>query len=128
MAFQIPSVEALSTPRDTGPAHTEDSLVSALHAAFHNWSHHNSGHTNGNPDDIVPTPPSFHKERDRDKHMSLEIALNSDVLLLKGTGVDVEPALMSGNVVLHLAEATSIREITLQFRGKAILSLNPSDP
>ncbi|KAI0339921.1 hypothetical protein BDW22DRAFT_1335586 [Trametopsis cervina] len=52
-------------------------------------------------------------------HPAVEIAVTSDVLVLRGTGVDVAPALLSGNVVLHLTEPTSIKEITLSFRGKA---------
>jgi arrestin-related trafficking adapter 4/5/7 len=66
-----------------------------------------------------------------DKHdrfqPTLEISLTQEVLTLKGTGVDVEPALLSGNVVLHLSEPTSIREITLTFRGKARLPASASD-
>lgn len=56
------------------------------------------------------------KERPR-----LEIILDKDCIFLKGTGVDVEPARLSGHVALYLAESTSIKEITLQFRGKARL-------
>ncbi|KAG2744806.1 hypothetical protein P692DRAFT_20742687, partial [Suillus brevipes Sb2] len=48
----------------------------------------------------------------------IDIILDSDVLALKGTAVDIEPALLSGHVVLTLSEATSIKEINLQFRGK----------
>lgn len=50
---------------------------------------------------------------------AVDIVVASDTLVLRGTGVDVNPALMSGNVVLYLSEPTAIREITLQFRGKA---------
>ncbi|KAJ2922575.1 hypothetical protein H1R20_g14527, partial [Candolleomyces eurysporus] len=50
---------------------------------------------------------------------SVDIVLDAPYLTLKGTGPDVEPTRLSGNVVLHLTEATSIKEITLQFRGKA---------
>ncbi|KAJ2919924.1 hypothetical protein MD484_g452, partial [Candolleomyces efflorescens] len=50
---------------------------------------------------------------------SVEIVLDAPYLTLKGTGPDVEPTRLSGNVVLHLTEATAIKEITLQFRGKA---------
>ena len=75
-------------------------------------------------------PPPSHTPHDvydrdmaRDKHdkgqTSLDIVVNSDTLVLRGTGVDVAPALLSGNVVLYLSEATSIKEITLSFRGKA---------
>ncbi|KAH6906390.1 hypothetical protein BKA70DRAFT_1287402 [Coprinopsis sp. MPI-PUGE-AT-0042] len=49
----------------------------------------------------------------------IDIQLDSPYLTLKGTGPDVEATRLSGNVVLYLAEASSIREITLEFRGKA---------
>jgi arrestin-related trafficking adapter 4/5/7 len=56
-----------------------------------------------------------------DKHTNIEIIVNNDVLTLRGTAVDVTPALLSGHVVLHLAESTTLKQITLQFRGKAKL-------
>ena len=59
------------------------------------------------------------REKGEKGHPFVDIAVNSDTLILRGTGVDVEPALLSGNVVLYLSEPTSIKEITLQFRGKA---------
>ncbi|TFK53623.1 hypothetical protein OE88DRAFT_1655836 [Heliocybe sulcata] len=62
------------------------------------------------------------------QHSSLDILVNSDTLFLKGTGVDVEPALLSGNVVLHLTEPMSIKEITLVFRGKARLPNAANEP
>lgn len=66
--------------------------------------------------------------KDKEKLPSLEIVVASDVLALKGTGVDVAPSLLSGHVVLHLAESTSFKEITLQFRGKARLPPTASEP
>lgn len=58
----------------------------------------------------------------RDKERPpLEILLDKEVIYLKGTGVDVEAARLSGHVALYLSESTSIKEITLQFRGKARL-------
>ncbi|ETW81094.1 hypothetical protein HETIRDRAFT_320746, partial [Heterobasidion irregulare TC 32-1] len=66
--------------------------------------------------------------REKDRSPSLDIQVNSDLLVLKGTGVDVAPTLLSGNLVLHLAEATSIKEITLSFRGKARLPPSASEP
>ena len=73
---------------------------------------------------LTHTPHDVHdRDMARDKHekghTSLDIVVNSDTLILRGTGVDVAPALLSGNVVLYLSEATSIKEITLSFRGKA---------
>ncbi|KAJ7173605.1 hypothetical protein C8R46DRAFT_1255923 [Mycena filopes] len=57
----------------------------------------------------------------------MEIVLDHEYLFLPGTGVDVEPARLSGNIVLHLNEPTTIRSITLQFRGKAYLPVPPQD-
>ena len=115
----------------------EDALSAALHAAlrpFDPQSH------------ILPPPPELshqsqdprtHRAHDRhdmphrektDRHPHLEINVDSDVLCLRGTGVDVNPALLSGNVVLHLSEPTSIKEITLQFRGKARLPASAAEP
>ena len=68
-----------------------------------------------------------HKEKQH-RHPTLEIHVNSDVLCLRGTGVDVNPALLSGNVVLQLSEPTAIKEITLQFRGKAHLPVSAAEP
>lgn len=58
------------------------------------------------------------KEKER---VGIDIVVDSDCLSLKGSGVDVEPALLKGHIVLHLKEPTSIKEVTLQFRGKAKL-------
>lgn len=69
----------------------------------------------------------MYSEKDK-AHSSLDIVVNSDTLFLKGTGVDVEPALLSGNVVLNLTEPTSIKEITLVFRGKARLPNAANEP
>jgi arrestin-related trafficking adapter 4/5/7 len=72
---------------------------------------------------------AYPREKHHDKfHPSLEIVVNQDVITLKGTGVDVEPAVLSGNVILHLGEPTSIREISLQFRGKARLPASAAEP
>ncbi|KAI0358509.1 hypothetical protein OH77DRAFT_1396669 [Trametes cingulata] len=70
----------------------------------------------------------MHHEKKSDKHPHLEIHVASDVLCLRGTGVDVNPALLSGNVVLYLSEPTSIKEITLSFRGKARLPVSAAEP
>ncbi|KAF7289126.1 Arrestin-C domain-containing protein [Mycena chlorophos] len=55
----------------------------------------------------------------------LEILLERDFLLLRGTGTDHEPALLQGNVVLELREPTTLRSVTLQFRGKAYVAQPP---
>ena len=65
--------------------------------------------------------PSEHDMGRENSRPQLEILVDSECLFLKGTGVDVEPARLSGYVALYLTEATAIKEITLQFRGKARL-------
>lgn len=67
--------------------------------------------------DSVDMPP---REKEKLQPM-LEIAVANDILCLRGPGTEVEPALLSGNVVLYLPEDTDIKGITLHFRGKARL-------
>lgn len=58
--------------------------------------------------------------RDKEKlQPTFEIVVTNDVLCLQGLGTEAEPVLLSGNVVLHLPENADIKDITLQFRGKA---------
>ncbi|PCH36047.1 hypothetical protein WOLCODRAFT_108113 [Wolfiporia cocos MD-104 SS10] len=105
----------------------EDSLVSALHSALQSFSHpasHSTPHTLHAPHDH----DAMHREKAERATPSLDIVVNADTLCLRGTGVDVDPALLSGNVVLHLTEPTSIKEIVLQFRGKARLPVSASEP
>lgn len=90
-----------------------DILASALHNALSGLStHHPRAHAE--QDAVAPGPKPQHGP-------SLEIILASDLLTLRGVGVDVAPTLMSGHVVLNLTEATAIKALTLQFRGKARL-------
>lgn len=56
----------------------------------------------------------------------LDIMVADDVLCLRGPGRQAEPVLLSGNVALYLPEDTDIKDITLNFRGKA--KFPPSDP
>ncbi|KAJ3896199.1 hypothetical protein GG344DRAFT_37221 [Lentinula edodes] len=72
----------------------------------------------GSLSSLSPTDHDMSKEKERAR---LEIILEKECIFLKGTGVDVEPARLSGHVALYLSESTSIKEITLQFRGKARL-------
>jgi hypothetical protein len=58
------------------------------------------------------------KERQRSR---LDILLDSECLYLKGTGSDVTPAILSGQVVFILTESTTVKGINLHFMGKAIL-------
>ncbi|KAJ9107548.1 hypothetical protein QFC21_001007 [Naganishia friedmannii] len=52
-------------------------------------------------------------------HAPLEIHLDSDLIILRGAGGDVNPALMTGQVILNLTESTNIKELTLRLEGKA---------
>lgn len=63
----------------------------------------------------------------KEKGSHLDITLESSCVFLKGTGVDVEPAYLTGQVALTLTEPTSLKEITLQFRGKARLPVPASE-
>lgn len=77
----------------------------------------------------IPFHPAKHSQdmaRDKEKP-HLDVLLNNPYLILKGTGPDVESTLLSGQVALVLTEATSIKELTLQFRGKAKIPLQTSD-
>jgi len=60
--------------------------------------------------------------KDKEKlQPTFEVVVANDVLCLRGSGPEVEPVLLSGNVVLCLPEDTDIKDITLHFRGKAKL-------
>src|SRR5712671_35494 len=100
------------TSGTVGPAQAaEVGLRVALHQSQGQF---NSTHgTHAERQDLV--------SRRDDKQNSIEIVVNTDVLVLRGTGVEVEPALLSGHVVINLVESTPVKQITLQFRGKAKL-------
>lgn len=76
------------------------------------------------PSSFRSAPISDHDMKERPR---VEILLDKDPIFLKGTGVDVEPARLSGHVALYLAESTSIKEITLQLKGKARLAVQGHD-
>ncbi|KAF8499673.1 hypothetical protein F5888DRAFT_1802161 [Russula emetica] len=71
---------------------------------------------------------THHSDRQDDKHTGIDLVVNSDVLALKGNGAEVTPALLSGQIVLDLAESTTVKQITLQFRGKARLPPVENEP
>ncbi|KAL5485424.1 hypothetical protein ACEPAI_8066 [Sanghuangporus weigelae] len=122
----------------TAHAHgQEEHLVSALQAALHSLSGptpspgEHPAATTTPPMTVYPSPPvrsEAHSPREKPHAPTLDISVSSDQLYLRGTGVDVEPTLLSGNVVLHLSEPTSIKQIVLVFRGKARVPSNPHDP
>ena len=71
---------------------------------------------------------SFHPQQDPAKERPrLDVVLDNQYLFLKGTGPDVDPTTLRGHVRLVLTEPTSIKEITLQFRGKAKIPSNSYD-
>lgn len=86
-----------------------DLLASALHNALQSITPHTH-----HCQDSVPTG------RKDDKY-NIEIIVDTNVLTLRGTGTEVTPALLSGQVALNLSESTPVKQITLQFRGKAKL-------
>ncbi|KAL5528633.1 hypothetical protein ACEPAF_7769 [Sanghuangporus sanghuang] len=115
----------------------EEHLVSALQAALHSLSGptpspgEHPAATTTPPMTMYPSPPvrsETHSPREKAHAPTLDVSVASDQLHLRGTGVDVEPTLLSGNVVLHLSEPTSIKQIVLVFRGKARVPSNPHDP
>ena len=68
---------------------------------------------------------SLHPQQDTAKERPhLDVVLDNQYLVLKGTGPDVDPSTLSGHVRLVLTEPTSIKEITLQFKGKAKIPSN----
>ncbi|KAF5386147.1 hypothetical protein D9615_002596 [Tricholomella constricta] len=77
-----------------------------------------------------PIPTLDHDRHDMAKEKEhkprIEILLDSPCLFLKGVGVEVEPTRLSGHVALYLSQATPMKEITLQFQGKARLPIPPA--
>ena len=85
----------------------------------------------GSATTYTQTPASEHRDpqdmplREKEKlQPTLEIVVANDVLYLQGSGTEVDPVLLTGNVVLYLPEDANIKDITLQFRGKARLPPN----
>lgn len=97
---------------------TDDMLSSTLHSpSISPGSSHHSAAATGD-----------HEMPHEKSRTSLEIIVNNDTICLKGTGPEVEPALLSGHLALYLTESTSIKEISLSFRGKARLPLPSHEP
>jgi hypothetical protein len=99
-------------PISTHQSAEVDLLASTLHHVLQGTTHHT----------LHPDHPQD------DKHTGIDLVVNSDVLTLKGNGVEVTPALLSGQIVLDLAESTTVKQITLQFRGKAKLPPVENEP
>lgn len=132
-AQSAPPAVSVSPAANANAHGHEEHLVSALHAALRSISghHHHPPSTHDDvysvshsppqqPSTILPLAPPPPRDTHATKlHTSLEIQVASDSLVLRGAGVDVEPALLTGNVVLTLSEPTSIPQVTLLFRRKA---------
>ena len=56
----------------------------------------------------------------------LDINLDSDSLVIRGQGGDMNPAYLSGNIELNLSESTNIKEIAMSLQGKAKVHLDTS--
>src|SRR5882762_4817571 len=113
MSFYLPSAQPVAESPSRSST-DEDAPTSALHAALHTFTSSGSPHHS-------PQVADDHEGVPEKSKTGLDIVFNPEPVCLKGTGPDVEPALLSGYVVLHLTESASIREITLSFRGKAKL-------
>ncbi|KAI0315687.1 hypothetical protein OF83DRAFT_1084788 [Amylostereum chailletii] len=142
MSFPLtrPSSPSHSPSEDPHPHRSlpeVDVLASALHNALQGITGggpSSSSSSSAHPGPSALAPPSSRQPdpdmanlKDKDKHPSLEIVVASDVLTLRGTGVDVTPTSLQGHLVLNLVESTSLKEITLQFRGKARLPAPSTD-
>ena len=115
MALPLPPADShLTTVGATPQAQGTDVdlLASALHHALQleNIAPHTHRHER---QDSAP--------KKDDNPTNIEIVLDKDVLIIRGTEVEATPALLSGQVALSLAESTPVKEITLQFRGKVKL-------
>ena len=105
--YDLDARAPISTPHQGAEV---DLLASTLHHVLHGTHH------------------THHSDRQDDKHTGIDLVVDSDVLTLKGNGAEVTPALLSGNIVLDLAESTAVKQITLQFRGKAKLLPVENEP
>lgn len=66
-----------------------------------------------------PVTPSVMNTLGGSSGHTLAIVLDSDQLVLRGQGGDMNPAYLSGRVELNLLEATNIKEIMMSLTGKA---------
>jgi len=112
MSFYVPSSQE-STPHDVID---EDTLHSTLNPFITSGPSHQSPQAGDH--ELIPEKLKS----------GLEIVFSPEIVCMKGTGQDVEPALLSGHVALYLTESTSIREITMSFKGKARLPVASHEP
>jgi len=83
-------------------------------------------HTSSAPPPDMPVP-FFHSLPRNHTPLAepLQIIVKSDKLICRGVAGNLEPALLSGHVVLNLSEATNVKDILLEFVGKVRI---PTDP
>ncbi|EAU90866.2 hypothetical protein CC1G_02253 [Coprinopsis cinerea okayama7 len=72
-------------------------------------------------------PTSSRSSKDSTLKSYIDIVVDSPYLTLRGTGPDVEATHLTGHVVLFLTEATSMKEVYLEFRGKAKIPVPASE-
>jgi hypothetical protein len=75
-----------------------------------------------------PSTASTSISRDRDmphsaNELPLDIFIHNDPVVIRGTGIDYEPATVRGVVKLSLPEATDIKEVMVRCTGKAKLAI-----
>lgn len=104
----------------------EEYLPASFQSSFHPAPSSSPPQQRDNRPSYTPLDSEMAREKG-DKHITVDIIVNSDHLYLRGTGVDVAPALLSGNIVLYLSESTSLKQITLNFRGKARIPVPSSE-
>ncbi|KAI6037575.1 hypothetical protein EDC04DRAFT_2126164 [Pisolithus marmoratus] len=113
MTFSLtrPSSPSHELHNTSNTSNEDDTLSSALHAALSSFVPNSSAHSHSADHDMG-------KDKERS---SIDIVVDANCITVRGTGAEVQPALLSGHVALNLTESTSIKEITLQFRGKVRL-------
>lgn len=132
--FTTPSAPSsrASSPTRTGPAPRSANMLSSRRRDGTVDSGELGDYFSAQPSPVydasAPTSPSLWSGPAAPSAMStpggssghtLEIVLDSDQLVLRGQGGDMNPAYLSGRVELNLLEATNIKEIMMSLTGKA---------
>ena len=104
----------MSSTRPSSP----DTLIEGVSLVYPN--------AGSSPPYFLEPLPDNRADMTKEKSSRLDVTLVSDCVFLKGTGAHIEPTLLTGQVALTLTEPTSLKEITLQFRGKVRLPI-PAD-
>jgi hypothetical protein len=83
------------------------------------WSSHLSSGANTPGGSFHGSSHSGYANHSHAAHHSLEIVLDSENLVMRGAGGDMNPAYLSGRVELELTDKTNIKEIIMNLTGKA---------